>query len=286
MNNSCFPFSFTDGDVELKVFKTGRALELRSTDTARQDPEVLRGIHSHFTFEVFFVTEGTLELVTDRGTAVYERKTVILPPKLRHYSLSFGEGSFCLLFSTESLRLRRLLEADTRVLQLSDEDSFYIRRAAACLNSAPPDIGEARLLIRLLFHRIFAQLLPQQPAENETRSCGHVNAIEQYLNSHLSERITLSDVATHVYLSTRQVSRIVAKEWGCTLVELITDKRLDKARLLLEKTDLPIDGIARQASVGSPNYFYALFKRKYGLSPLQYRKACPSRGPGKTEDPR
>jgi len=285
MNNSCFPFSFTDGDVELKVFKTGQALELRSTDASRRDPEVLRGLHSHFTFEVFFVTEGTLELVTDRDTAVYERKAVILPPKLRHYSLSFGEGSFCLLFSTENLRLRRLLEADTLALPLSAEDIFYIRRAAACLKPPQPDIGEARLLIRLLFHRILGQLLPQPPAGTEGRNCGHINAIEQFLNSHLSERITLSDVAAHVYLSSRQVSRIVAKEWGCTLLELITDKRLDRARLLLEKTDLKINEIARRSAVGTPNYFYALFKRKYGISPLQYRKRCRFSGPVPGRDP-
>ncbi len=273
MNNNCFPFSFSDGTVELKIFKTGRELKLRNTASASSDPENLRGIHTHFTYEVFFVTEGTLELVTDRDTAVYERTTVILPPKLQHYSISSGEGSFCLLFSTEDPQLRQLLDPDVRTLPLDGTDAFYIHRAAACLKEPLPDIQEIRLLIRLLFHRILRSLLPQKTSGNPERSCGHTNAIEQYLNNHLSEKITLADVAAHVYLSPRQVSRIVSKEWGCTLVELVTEKRLDRARILLEKTELKIDEIARRTSVGSTNYFYTLFKRRYGLSPLQYRKA-------------
>ena len=272
MNNNCFPFSFTDGAIELKIFKTGRELKLRNATAASRDPENLRGIHSHFTYEVFLVTEGTLELVTDRDTTVFERTTVILPPKLRHYSVSSGEGSFCLLFSTEDKHLQQILNPGIHTLPLDQTDAFYIHRAATCLMDPQPDIQEIRLLLQLLFHRILVLLVPQQDAENLEPDCGHINTIEQYLNNHLSEKISLADVASHVYLSTRQVSRIVSKEWGCTLVELVTQKRLDRSRILLEKTDLKIDDIARRTFVGSPNYFYALFKRKYGLSPLQYRK--------------
>ena len=272
MNNNCLPFSFTDGVLELKVFKTGRDLKLHSTATTSRYPENLRGIHSHFTYEVFFVTEGTLELVTEQDTTVFERAIVILPPKLRHYSVSSGDGNFCLLFSTEDPQLRQILDPEIKKLPLDIPDAFYIQRAAACLREPQPDIHEIRLLIRLLFHRILMLLLPQQDTKNTEPDCGHVNTIEQYINNHLSEKISLADVAAHVYLSTRQVSRIVSKEWGCTLVELVTQKRLDKSRILLEKTDLKIEDIARRTFVGSPNYFYAMFKRKYGFSPLQYRK--------------
>ena len=69
-----------------------------------------------------------------------------------------------------------------------------------------------------------------------------------------------------------QVSRIIQKEYGCTLSQLITEKRLSKAEREIVTTATPIDQIAAQSGLGSTNYFYSVFKKRYGVSPLQYRK--------------
>jgi len=277
------PFAYTLWDIRLNVFKTGRSLRLKNELRSARDPDSLNGIHSHFTYEVFFVTEGALELVTDRETTVYERKIVIIPPKLRHYSFVKKEGSFCLLFSLEKVQaeqepraraLKDLLDSGICQLDLEEDLAFYIAQAAKKLEEGTEDAGrEAKLLIELLFTRIVAALLPSEksPCVAENPS-DHINAIEQYINSHLARRITLGDIAAHVYLSTRQVSRIIAKEWGCSLVELVTEKKLARAEIMLKKTDMKIADIATHVNVGSVNYFYTLFKNRYGMSPLQYRK--------------
>ena len=62
------------------------------------------------------------------------------------------------------------------------------------------------------------------------------------------------------------------KEYGCTLSQLVTDKKLSTAEQLIRNGKLPIDQIAAQSGLGSVNYFYAVFKKRYGMSPLQYRK--------------
>lgn len=278
------PFSFEICGIALKVFKTGQSLRLKNGLSSARDPGNLKGIHSHFAYEVFFVTEGQLELVTDRDTTVYERKIVIIPPKLRHYSFSTAEGNFCLLFSPDkgepANRLKTILNQDIRTLELQEDGAFYIAQAARKLEEGTPASGrEARLLIELLFSRILHAILPEErPADTTGTTSGHMNAIEQYINSHLSQKITLAAVADHVYLSTRQVSRIIAKEWGCSLVELVTEKKLARAQMLLKNTDMKISDIAAQVNVGTPNYFYTLFKSHCGMSPLQYRRAQKSDG--------
>ena len=103
-------------------------------------------------------------------------------------------------------------------------------------------------------------------------SAKHIYEIERFINSNLGKKITIQDVAEHISLSTRQLSRIVQKEYACTLVELITDKKLASAEILIRNTHIPIGEIATQINLGSTNYFYALFKNRYGVSPLQYRK--------------
>ena len=44
------------------------------------------------------------------------------------------------------------------------------------------------------------------------------------------------------------------------------------ASTLIKNTAIPISEIAKQTNLGSENYFYTLFKKRYGISPLQYRK--------------
>lgn len=277
------PFAYNLWGVRLNVFKTGRSIRLKSGFRSARELESLKGIHSHFTYEAFFVTEGRLELVTDRETTVYERKIVIIPPKLRHYSFSREEGSFCLLFSLEkgqteqnprAAALKELLDRGICQLELALDQAFYIIQAAKKLEEGTEDAGmEAKLLIELLFIRIISTLLPKEDyAQGVPKPSSHMNTIEQYINANLSRKIALGDIAAHVYLSTRQVSRIIAKEWGCSLADLVTEKKLARAEMLLKNTDMRIADIAALVNVGTANYFYTLFKSRYGMSPLQYRK--------------
>ena len=269
--------------MPLKVFRIGKTPGIKYRSNSAQSPENMKSIHSHFTYEIFFVTDGTLELVTEDATGTYERKVLIIPPKIRHYSCPSGEGSYCLLFSFEDVKkagkwqvsLESRLKQGICELPLSEDVAFYIRKIAEkCSQSDLAVEKEEALLASLLFYEIFRLLLPKEQIRQELDkgSAKHIYEIERFINSNMDKRISQEDVAEHISLSTRQVSRIIRKEYDCTLAELITDKKLTSAEILIRKTDMPIGAIAAQANLGSANYFFALFKNKYGVSPLQYRK--------------
>ena len=266
--------------MSLKVFRIGQTPGIKYLDTTARNPADIKSIHSHFTYEVFFVTEGELELVTERESRIYERKILIIPPKIRHYSVPSGAGSYCLLFSFEDAsQWRTLAEEQLKEnicqLPLSDDSAFYIRKIAEKC-SLPSETSEKEMmhLASLLFYEIMGGLFPQWHLlqDGSSGSTRHIYEIEQYINGHIKNKILLSDIATHISLSPRQVSRVINKEYGCSLTELVTDKRLGTAELLIKNTALPIGEIAKQTNLGSENYFYTLFKKRYGISPLQYRK--------------
>ena len=269
--------------MDLKVFRIGHTPGIKYLDTTAQNPATMKSIHSHFTYEVFFVTQGKLELVTEESTGIYERKILIIPPKIPHFSLPSQTGSFCLLFSFEQQKKRsawqqmaqqRLAEGICQ-LELSEDAAFYIQKIAEkCSQDDKTAEKEAQLLATLLFYEIFSSLLPEGRQRQfwEKGSEKHIYEIEWFINSHMKEKITLSDVAKHICLSTRQVSRIIAKEYGCTFADLVVKKRLTSAEMLIKNTDIPVGEIAAQANLGSASYFYSLFKNHYGVSPLQYRK--------------
>lgn len=273
---SCLPFSFSAGGVKIKVYMAGGSLLLKDRQDFPTSPENLGGIHSHFAYEAFFAVSHPLSLVTAQGAEAYRQRIVLLPPKLLHYSFSPGEGNYCLLFtfqeqSDAAERLHTVLHSGICALDLEAEDAFCIQNAAEALNRGYGE--EAKLLIRLIFLRILRRLLPDSREAPAPQNSGHMNAIETFINNNLTGNLTLENVSRHVHLSSRQVSRIIRQEWDCTLVQLVTEKRLARAEMLLKGTKLPVSDIAASIFCSNPNYFYSLFRRRYGITPLQYRKS-------------
>ena len=99
----------------------------------------------------------------------------------------------------------------------------------------------------------------------------YVVLIERAIRQYTSD-ITLSSVAQSMHLSTKQTSRIIMKLFKKPLSKLVAERRLTIARELLASTDLPISEIVRRVNFRCENYFYAQFKKMYGLTPRAYRK--------------
>lgn len=82
----------------------------------------------------------------------------------------------------------------------------------------------------------------------------------------------LEPIAAQFELSTRQIRRIVQKELGVSLIELIQTRRLRIAKQLLTHTAQPITAIAFASGFASVRRFNAAFRAHYGMSPTQLRK--------------
>lgn len=281
------PLNITAADYPISVFRVGNTPKLLSTtDRIVTQQQITQNIHSHFTYEVFFIVSGTLELVTEHFTLPYQNKILIIPPKFKHCCL-FGEAEcYCLLFSFKedsdrTSAIKRQLDEEIKTLEMSDSAAFYIRRFTEMLLQNSPD-GEAAAqhLAALLFSEV---LLPfrqevhsfDKKAQNKSR---HISTVEEFINLNLHRKFSLSDVSAAVFLSTRQISRIIEQEYGCSFSELVMNKRLDHCQMLLKNTDMPVSQIAQQVFSDTPNYFYATFKRRFGISPAKYRKELRARG--------
>ncbi len=262
--------------LTLKVFQNRGTPKLHANRLAPEDPLTFKAIHTHFTYEVFFVCNGALQLVTEEETRNYQNSILIIPPQIKHYSFNEREGNFCLLFSVESspqaAALTERLGRGVIELPLTDEIAFYIRQLDEKNECSSPAAAEARrLLTALIFNHITDALLPRKTFYQAPHT-EHIDTIESYINGHLLQKLTLTDVAENVALSTKQITRIIKKKYGMTFSALVADKRLATAKMLLKNSDLPVREIAERTFPGSETYFYTLFKKKCGISPLVYRK--------------
>jgi len=72
-------------------------------------------------------------------------------------------------------------------------------------------------------------------------------------------------------MSVRTFSRRFRDEVGMTPVQWLTQRRLDRARQLLEESDLPVDRIAADAGFGTAASLRQHPHTALGVSPSAYR---------------
>lgn len=94
----------------------------------------------------------------------------------------------------------------------------------------------------------------------------------KYIEEHLTERLSLNQVASSINLSPNYLSSLFKKELGVGFVDYITEKRVERAKELLANTGLKTYEVAQQAGFGDESYFSKTFKRITGKRPSAFRK--------------
>ncbi|MFG2598121.1 GlxA family transcriptional regulator [Streptomyces sp. NPDC048462] len=88
----------------------------------------------------------------------------------------------------------------------------------------------------------------------------------------LERPILLRDMAQQESMSIRTFTRRFREEVGISPVQWLTQQRVERARQLLESTDLSIDQIARNAGFGTPTSLRQHLQAALGVSPTTYRR--------------
>ena len=95
--------------------------------------------------------------------------------------------------------------------------------------------------------------------------------IMNYLKNHYKD-VTLDELADNFNLSKPYLSKYIKENAGITFQEAVKQARMKKARAMLKESNKTVESIA--ASVGYENveHFNRLFKKSYGMTPVQFRR--------------
>jgi two-component system, response regulator YesN len=94
---------------------------------------------------------------------------------------------------------------------------------------------------------------------------------QKYVQTHLGEKISLTEVAEHLHLNSSYFSRMYKKETGEGFIEYVTRVKMEKALELLDQSVKTVEQIAYELGFESKSYFLKTFKRFYGLSPKSFK---------------
>lgn len=99
-----------------------------------------------------------------------------------------------------------------------------------------------------------------------------VAQVQEYIKNHLSEKLTLADVAAVFNFSPNYLSQLFGKYGDSGFVEYITETRIAAAKEMLEQGDLKVYEIAEKLGYENSFYFSKVFKKVTGLSPREYQQ--------------
>lgn len=125
--------------------------------------------------------------------------------------------------------------------------------------------------------RVYKLLTYLQESSGFTkRDLNPIEKAEAYINNHMNEKITLSDLASEVGLSDYYFSRFFKSHTGVSPIEYVTMKKLDYAAALLSRTDRSVSDIANQIGY-TLRSFINLWTAHYEFPPMKFRKLMNAR---------
>lgn len=100
-----------------------------------------------------------------------------------------------------------------------------------------------------------------------------INKTEDYIEINLDKRVTLSDVAKNVNFSEYHFHRLFSKYSSETLKQYITRIKMERSAIYLAvDSEVSIIEIAFKYGYNSSSSYNKAFKKKYGISPTEFRK--------------
>ena len=99
-----------------------------------------------------------------------------------------------------------------------------------------------------------------------------VSQVENYINSHYLDDLSLVIIAQMFYVSPIYLSQIFKKQTGTLFIDYVTQVKINAAKNLLMVTDLKVYEIAERLHYKDHKYFSKLFEKKTGKKPSEFRK--------------
>ena len=96
--------------------------------------------------------------------------------------------------------------------------------------------------------------------------------VSKYIKNHYKEKVTSSAIAEEFNFHQGYFCRIFKKNFAMCFSDYLNMYRLEKAKLLLIKSDISITDVAYEAGYDNPSYFTKIFRVQNGVSPRKFRE--------------
>ena len=221
--------------------------------------------HKHDFIELLYFLQGNARVITKESTVRASFYDIVIYPRGMYHTECLQHGQhqeiICLWVDIPGLELPdiiRIQDRDTDLKWLLESLHAEYKSKKPCMELIQHYVKTAAVLI--------ARLCFNHESEDDV-----VSRVVGYMHDHLSERITVQQLADLVYISKSYLSRIFKQKTGVSLMQYLNLLRMEAAKCMLALSSMNTAEIAQRAGYQSTKFFYRAFRDYTGITTREYR---------------
>lgn len=240
-------------------------------------------LHTHHCTELFYVLRGKGSFLADEEHFdIKEDDLIIVNPNVMHTEMSKNDEPLeYIVLGIEGLQFTTMSKGDLmenysihNYYDYKHEILFYMKTLLQEMEQEDVDYeiicqDLLEVLIINMVRRTKANMIVA-PSQKITKEC---RFIEQYINNHFTEDITLELLSEKSYMNKYYLVHAFKQYKGVSPINYLISKRVESAKELLATTNYTIAQISDLSGFSSQSYFSQVFKKATMMSPNEYRKA-------------
>ena len=245
-------------------------------------------LHIHSYAELFFCVEGSIKLKVSNNIIILNKNDLcIIPSGINHTKIYDAQASGiwgCMeIFCTQNegdVTNNKVLDSDVVTILYSDKICIFRNDMEFCsicqkvISNKNTDTSTLLELVCNFYKKSTMTLSEKIPisSQKHTTDIERLIFLDQIINAEYLNRLSNEEIASRLYISPRQLSRLVLTNYNAPLHKLLTKRRLEYAAKQLIETDFSIEAICHSSGFSNKTFFYQKFKKEFGITPVRYRE--------------
>lgn len=200
-------------------------------------------------------------------------------------ALVFVDMQMPVMDGTEFLRRASKDYPDTAFIVISGYDEFTYAQSAIRYGVKdyilkPVDADKLNEAIERVMRMRFPNedFSAAESAEAALTAPEVVALIRDTIDTRYAEQLKVRDFADRYYFSQEYLTRLFRQQYGKSIIEYLTDVRMERARALLQGTDLSVTEISARVGYTDKGYFSRVFRDMFDQTPKEYRMSSRTNG--------
>lgn len=235
--------------------------------------------HWHENIEMLFLTSGSCHMTCASNSFNPKKGDLVFinNSELHFYHNATDLRYMCVILNpkmfadtdSDNIYIQNFIQSDKYVEDVFSEMAKEFREKKDGYNVA----------IKGLTYKLMTYLLRNYQRNYEPSSVANeimakrINEIIEYISLHYADTLTSAELSKKWFLSESYFCRFFKKATGQPPTEYINRIRVDKAAVLLKKTNESITKISSKVGFDDVNYFSRTFKKFMNISPSEYKKS-------------